>query len=44
MTAKLIYTLETVMHRAIHKKQYSAAASNAKVLIRLIGLEAKNKS
>ena len=44
MTAKLIYTLETAMHRAINEKQYSAAASNVKVLIRLISLEAKIKS
>ena len=44
MTAKLIFTLETAMHRAMQEKQYSAVASNAKVLIKLIGLEAKIKS
>ena len=41
MTAKLICTLETAMHRAIQERQYSAVASNAKVLIKLVGLEAK---
>ena len=40
MTAKLIFTLETAMQ----EKQYSAVASNAKVLIKLIGLAAKIKS
>ena len=44
MTAKLICTLETAMHRAMREKQYSAVASNAKVLMKLIGLEAKIKS
>ena len=33
MTAKLICTLETAMHRAMQEKQYSAVASNAKVLV-----------
>ena len=41
MTAKLIYTLETAMYRGIQEKQYSAVASNVKVLMKLIGLEAK---
>ena len=39
MTAKLICTLETAMHRAMQEKQYSAVASNAKVLMKLIGPE-----
>ena len=41
MTEKLICTLETAMFRAMQEKQYSAVASNAKVLMKLIGLEAK---
>ena len=41
MTAKLVCTLETAMYRAMREKQYSAVASNAKVLMKLIGLEAK---
>jgi len=41
MTAKLLFTLETAMHRAMHEKQYAAVASNAKVLMRLVGLDAK---
>ena len=44
MTAKLICTLETAMYRAMQEKQYSAVVSNAKVLMKLIGLEAKVKS
>ena len=44
MTAKLVCTLETAMFRAMQEKQYSAVASNAKVLMKLIGLEAKIKS
>ena len=35
---------KTAMHRAMQEKQYSAVASNAKVLMKLIGLEAKTKS
>ena len=31
------------MFRAMQEKQYSAVASNAKVLMKLIGLEAKIK-
>ncbi len=41
MTVKLICTLETAIHRAMQEKQYSAVASNTKVLIKLIGLEVK---
>ena len=44
MTARLIYTLETAMHRAMREKQYSGVGSNAKVLIKLVGSEAKIKS
>ena len=44
MTAKLVCTLETAMYRAMCEKQYSAVASNAKVLMKLVGLEAKVKS
>ena len=44
MTAKLICTLENAMQRAIQEKQYSAGASIAKVLMKLVGLEAKAKS
>ena len=39
MTAKLVCTLENAMHRAMREKQYSAVAANAKVLMRLIGLD-----
>ncbi len=41
MTSKLVCLLENAMHLAIKEKQYSAVASNAKVLMKLIGLEAK---
>ena len=44
ITAKLLCTLETAMHRAMKEKQYSAIAGNAKVLMKLIGLKAKIKS
>tara|TARA_A100001011_G_scaffold71176_1_gene72948 strand:- start:1105 stop:1239 length:135 start_codon:yes stop_codon:yes gene_type:complete len=44
MTAKLLYTLETAMYKAMQEKQYSPVASNAKVLMKLIGLESKIKS
>ena len=44
MIAKLISFLETAMHRAMQEKQYSAVASNAKVLMKLVGLEAKVKT
>ena len=39
MTAKLVCTLENAMHRAMQEKQYSAVATNAKVLMRLLGLD-----
>ena len=39
MTAKLVCTLETAIYRAMQEKQYSAVASNAKVLMKLIGLD-----
>ena len=38
MTGKLLCTLETAMHRAMREKQYSAVASNTKVLMKLICL------
>ena len=41
MIVKLECTLETAMFRAMQEKKYSAAASNAKVLMKLIDLEAK---
>ena len=41
MTAKLLCTLETAMYRAMQEKQYSAVASNGKILIKLICLEVK---
>ena len=41
MTAKLVCTLETAIFRAMQEKQYSAVASNAKVLMKLVGLETK---
>ena len=44
MTAKLVCTLENAIYRAMQDKQYSAIGSNAKVLMKLIGLEAKIKS
>ena len=42
MTTKLICTLENAMHRVMQEKQFSVVASNAKVLMKLIGLS-KNK-
>lgn len=44
MTAKLVCTLENAMYRAMREKQYSAVATNAKVLMKLVGLEAKVKN
>ena len=41
---KFSCTLETAMYRAMREKQYSTVASNKKVLMKLIGLEAKIKS
>ena len=43
MAAKLLCTLETAMYRATQEKKYSAVATNAKVLMKLIGLDAKIK-
>ncbi len=43
MKAKLVFALETAMYRAMREIQYSAITSNAKVLMKLIGLEAKSK-
>ena len=39
MTSKLVCLLENAMHLAIKEKQYSAVAINARVLMRLIGLD-----
>ena len=39
--SKIICTSETTMYRVMREKQYSAVASNAKVLMKLVGLEAK---
>ena len=39
MTSKLVCLLENTMHLAIKEKQYSAVATNAKVLMRLLGLD-----
>ena len=39
MTAKLIAILESATYLAMKKGQYSAVAANAKVLMRLIGLD-----
>ena len=41
MTSKLVCLLENAMHLAMKEKQYSAVATNAKVLMKLVGLEAK---
>ena len=41
MTAKLVCTLENAMQRAMQEKQYSAVVSNAKVLMKLVGLDTK---
>ena len=41
MRKKLICTLETGMHWAMKEKYYSAVASNAKVLMKLVGLATK---
>ena len=42
MTAKLIAILESAMYLAMKKGQYSAVAANAKVLMRLIGLDSQH--
>ena len=39
MTSKLVCLLENTMHLAMKEKQYSAVATNAKVLLRLLGLD-----
>ena len=39
MTSKLVCLLENTMHLAIKEKQYSAVATNAKVIMRLLGLD-----
>ena len=39
MTAKILNVLESAMFQSMQKKQYSAVAANAKVLMRLIGLD-----
>ena len=39
MTSKLICTLETAMHITMREKQYYAVVSNAKILMKLAGLE-----
>ncbi len=39
MTAKILNVLESAMFQAMQKKQFSAVAANAKVLMRLIGLD-----
>tara|TARA_B100000886_G_scaffold108386_1_gene72471 strand:- start:112 stop:237 length:126 start_codon:yes stop_codon:yes gene_type:complete len=39
MTSKLIFTLETAMHRTMEEKQYYEVVGNAKVLMKLAGLE-----
>ena len=44
MTAILVFTLETAIFRVKQEKQYSAVVSNAIVLMKLVGLEAKIKS
>jgi len=41
MASKLVFLLDNTMHLAMKEKQYSAVARNAKVLMKLIGTEAK---
>ena len=43
MTSKSICTLDTAMNRAMQENKYYAVASNAKILMKLIVLEAKVK-
>ena len=43
MTAKLVCTLENAMHISMQENQYSAVATNAKVLMRLLGLDELRK-
>ena len=40
ITTKLLCTLENAMYMAMQEKQYSAVASNLKVLMQLVGLAA----
>ena len=42
MTGNLLNTLESAMYLALKKGNYSAVASNAKVLMMLIGLDTQN--
>ena len=42
MTAKLVNVLENAMFQAMEKKQYAAVGTNAKVLMRLIGLDTQD--
>ena len=39
MTSKLVCLLENTMHLAMKEKQYSAVATNARVLMKLIRLD-----
>ena len=39
MTSKLVCLLENAMYLAMKEKQYSAVATNAKVLMKLLGLD-----
>ena len=38
---RFIFSLESAMHRAMKEKHYSKVASNAKVLMKKVGLAAK---
>ena len=42
MTAKIMCMLENAMFKAMQQKQYAAIAANAKVLMRLIGLDTQH--
>ena len=44
MTAKILNVLESAMFQAMQKKQYSAVAANATVLMRLIGLDTQTQN
>ena len=44
MTAKILNVLESAMFQAMQKKQYTAVAANAKVLMRLIGLDTQTQN
>ena len=44
MTAKILNVLENAMFQAMQKKQYAAVAANAKVLMRLIGLDTQTQN